>query len=522
MESERQHQREIIDLTCDIDSRRQRDHREARCTQAQEKYSATHSYDIPIYTHSWKAHERLILKILRERYKNDWNDVALVFNTVFREKVPAVELTRHVVRTQYASFTNDPRYRITTQELWKQAMKSPNPTFRSEEEGDILIHNAASKLGVELTKKNIQSATPLLQAGTKRSPADISFCSSDPSSTLAFKNQAQESSTPPPRKRWCGLDAINCNIQALQSGLKTPPSSGRVGRYTTDLGLRTSQFPLEDAQQEHVTSTRYSSLLTAKTETASSYAPSRISVTESYEEPPHTPLLSTPRPDTEPDAFSPCSTASFTEIGDGKIGGDADGDVVGDAVGYAVGDEDEDGGGDNGALHEHSTPVVSGLISKPIKSFAQKQDDDHPPLLGYRAFSNFSHGLNSNQRFVAGLYKDAPSIPPCPSTDSTFYIAEAEKHVRKASEPSPFVSISSTPLRALMLAFGFHRRKSCKGAYLAIIDLKVLRELKTIQRAKDLELKPGITYHPANEYLVGYVPKGAFCMLLTLAGMGRH
>lgn len=515
MESERQHRREIIDLTSDVDSRRKRDHRQTRVTQAQEQSSPTHSHDIPIYTHSWKAHERLILKSLREQYENNWSDLALIFNTIFSSNLPAMGLTRHVVRTQYASFTNDPRYRISTQELWKQAMRSLNPTFRSEEEGEILINRAATKLGVALDKKKAQSATPPLQVGTKRSPADISLYGNDRPITKAFENPVEDISTPPPRKRWCGLNATSCNIQASQSGLKTPPSSGRVGRYTNDPGLRTSQSPLGDAQQDHPTSLPYLSLSIAKTETASSYAPSRISVTESYEEPPHTPHLSTPRPDTEPDAFSPCSTTSFTEIGDGEVDADAGGDTGGDAVG----DENEDG--DNDALQEHSTPVVSKLVSKPIKSVAPKQDDDRPPLLGYRAFSNFSHGFNSNERFVAGLYKDTPAIPPCPSTDSIFYIAEAEKHVRKASEPSPFVSISSTPLRALMLAFGFHRRKSCTGAYLAIIDLKVLRELKIIQRAKDLELKPGITYHPANEYLVGYIPKGDLCLLLTLAGMGR-
>lgn len=483
MVTKREVQVATIDLTTDASAFSQRGSSSAKHARAPVEHTSTSSvHEHPhktvqhpnsnTHTHVWEPQERLILIMLREYLENDWAHLVRLFNAIFKHNVPTTGLTKQVLKAQYASITRDPRHRMDIQQLWDLVIGSSKPMLTSEKEGLALIEDTASKTGVRLIvkRKSTQptATDPSLKVNTTKRSFEAPFFES----------------TPPPPKRWSGLGLWRSGVsQPSASGLRTPPDSikkcGHGGYFQT----RMTGSPIRRIEQKR--STTANSLTfrsspeflsaTITSETGSLYVPSTSSVTEFCDEETirPTPTLS-PEWDTEADFFSANSMISSTE--------------------------DEDG--DDRSLQ---VSPMSGQIKntkKASKYLAESTDQIDLPLLGYRAFSNLSHGYNTGHHFVSGLHKDLHTIPPCPPVDNDFYISEAEKHVGKAPRPTPFISLSSTPLRALMLAFGFRRRKSCTGSYLAVIDLGVLRRGGVIQKAKDLNLRPLRTYFPANEYLV--------------------
>lgn len=283
-----------------------------------------------------------------------------------------------------------------------------------------------------------------------------------------------------PRKRWSGLSSRTA--QHPEAGLRTPPNSNEGSKLVDASNLRRYETPSKAHQQNcpiYLKTQLTDSLalrpspalssVTLKSESASSYAPSLMSMTESSDEEllQRTPPLS-PTYSTDEDFVSAHSVMSSTEV------------------------PSED---------EVSIRTRSSTRSI-LKTHAKGTNQTDLPLLGYRAYSNMSHGYNSEHYFKAGLFKDSPEIPQCPAVNDVYYIAEAEKHVAIHPKPSPFISVNSKPLRALILAFRFQKRKSCTQSYLAIIDLQMLRQAGTIQKAKDLNLRPAVKYFAADECLV--------------------
>ena len=432
--------------------------------------------------------------MLREHHDNDWDDIVLIFNAIFKNNVPATGLTKYVLKAQFSSITRDSRRCVDTEKLWEMIIGSSESILKSEKETMTLIESTALKIGIQLFKKGILTRPAALDAASgpwtaKRSLDDMTFNESDVASKNTVIDSSRDLASEPPRKRWSGLDPVSSKTpQTSAFGLRTPPSSEQSGRYVGFPRPKTLEIPSRAFEQQppmslippvmHRLALRSSPTLsstTTNTETASLYVPSTPSPTELFDEDSlHTTPTLSPECDAETEFFSAHSTASSTE--------------------------DEDGDEKSVQIHPTLPPVE--YTGNTSGNLAKATNEVDLPLLGYRAFSNMSHGYNSNQHFISGLYKDAPSIPPCPAVNDAFYISEAEKHVGKNPSPSPFISVSSTPLRALILAFGFQRRKSSAGAYLATINLKALRGAGVVQKAKDLDLRPAKKYYPANEFLV--------------------
>lgn len=126
------------------------------------------------------------------------------------------------------------------------------------------------------------------------------------------------------------------------------------------------------------------------------------------------------------------------------------------------------------------------------------------PLIGFRGYSEKSQGLNSPLGFRAGAFIDSARIAACPdSTDAEFQL-EANMHVAwTKGHPSPFISITTSCIRAIMKS-----RSPKSGRYLAVVNLHKIRESGSIFEAKSLGLKPTkpngtpIKYHCGGEYLI--------------------
>lgn len=138
----------------------------------------------------------------------------------------------------------------------------------------------------------------------------------------------------------------------------------------------------------------------------------------------------------------------------------------------------------------HSALPLRGSPSSPTKSrsnvskTARYYTNTAMPLIGFRGFSKHSEGKNGPQAFIAGAFAQTARIPPCPDTDDAKYRREALLHVAwSKTSLSPFISLTTNPIRAIMVAGNL--QKKCTG-YLAMIDLHVLNDESTIKDAKFL------------------------------------
>ncbi len=85
---------------------------------------------------------------------------------------------------------------------------------------------------------------------------------------------------------------------------------------------------------------------------------------------------------------------------------------------------------------------------------------------------------------------------------NSYYIDEATRHVSKDDQrPTPFISLTRNPIRAIVCAFG-RGRKRFTDPRLAIIDLHLLRDAGILQIAASLNLKPDRKYDSRGELLV--------------------
>ena len=169
----------------------------------------------------------------------------------------------------------------------------------------------------------------------------------------------------------------------------------------------------------------------------------------------------------------------------------------------------------------HSTPIRAGSRTSshvPLKATTRRptkvKSVEFPvqelPILGFRGFSSQSQGYNGPDRFLAGLFAqpNAARISACPVPDSDAFRIPANLHVGWNKTQSPFISITSSPIRAMMKSRG-----PLFGRSLAVIDMHRIRETGSIFTASTLHLKPKkddgspVIYHSGGEYLVwGHIP----------------
>ena len=79
---------------------------------------------------------------------------------------------------------------------------------------------------------------------------------------------------------------------------------------------------------------------------------------------------------------------------------------------------------------------------------------------------------------------------PNPYVKKRYYRHEATRHVAMDdTRPTPFISLTKNPIRAITRAFGAGQKKF-RNPRLAVINLHVLRDIGVLQTAASLNLNP--------------------------------
>ena len=148
----------------------------------------------------------------------------------------------------------------------------------------------------------------------------------------------------------------------------------------------------------------------------------------------------------------------------------------------------------------------SPTTARPSLRTRVRQRNKELPLIVFRAFSARSQGRNGPDGFCAGLFSNAARIERCPPLHSELFRSAATKHVGKCLISSPLISMTDSPLRAMIKVSRLEADK-----YLAIIDLHKVDEDGSVFNAESLDLKPtrtdkdgrvkSIRYYPAGEWL---------------------
>ena len=387
---------DVIDLTIEDIASAEKPCIQRRVGQLQDpRLLDTRVFNNDVERHSWKPEERLVLKMLREQYGNNWEDLVAIFNTVFKHAVPTFGLTKEVVRTQYASFTKDPRHRINSSKFLEEVIMSEKSTLTSEEVVVLLIETTAVQVGNHLVKnrKSVQpvaAQTPYTPTVCKRSHNQT--CSDD-------EDQMMEPSAKAPRdsygrtsnlslRRWSGLNPKTpTDHQAVGHSLRTPPSSKGASQFAALPGSRSTpnrtrslpEWPIvlvsPTTHRPSLSSRSSPSSTTVKTETAASiYVPSASE---------------------EADEEFCCSTPSPSPSWSGET-------ISPEPT------DDEDDEESVVMTHGESTPEAS---QRPIEGAEL-------PLLGFRGYSGASQGLNGEHGFRAGAFMNIDEVPPCPDIQS--------------------------------------------------------------------------------------------------------
>lgn len=87
------------------------------------------------------------------------------------------------------------------------------------------------------------------------------------------------------------------------------------------------------------------------------------------------------------------------------------------------------------------------------------------------------------------------------------------------TRPTPFISLTRNPIRAIGRAFGAGRLRFTNSR-LAIINLFVLRDAGLLQQAENLRLKPDRKYDSRGELLVWIIFLDYVVDLLNFTGLG--
>ncbi|KAL9634916.1 MAG: hypothetical protein Q9164_003792 [Protoblastenia rupestris] len=155
------------------------------------------------------------------------------------------------------------------------------------------------------------------------------------------------------------------------------------------------------------------------------------------------------------------------------------------------------------------------------------QHDKKLPLIVFRAFTARSQGRNGPDGFCAGLFSNAARIEQCPPLHSELFRSSATKHVGKCLTSSPLISMTDSPLRAMIKVSRLEADK-----YLAIVDLHKVDKDGSVFNAESLDLKPtktdkdgrvkSIRYYPAGEWLAwGIIKPQAIISIVAVQDLVR-
>lgn len=181
-----------------------------------------------------------------------------------------------------------------------------------------------------------------------------------------------------------------------------------------------------------------------------------------------------------------------------------------------------------GLLHTDSTEVLeavpepestsagSGIVERGLS----RSTPSKMPELLYRWFNIDSQGVNSKNRFEAGLFAERGGvITPVTEYSSIEFDRMFENHVRIAETTTPFISTSSSPLSPIHRAL-----RGQEGASIAVIDTAhidnpiYLAELLL----KERKLKVSRFYKGYAEYLVwGSIPKRAIAATFKISELQK-
>ena len=149
------------------------------------------------------------------------------------------------------------------------------------------------------------------------------------------------------------------------------------------------------------------------------------------------------------------------------------------------------------------------------------------PLIPLRSTPD-SQGSNSAHRFVAGLFVNQ-DIPDSPASTDAQYQNAAIRHIARVQTGStPFISVSSSLIRCLNIAY-----RNPTTSQIAVIDLHQAGSIGAFQndanaqpkihRVQSLNLNTGYTYTGGTEFLIwGAIEECSIISTISLAALLSH